>query len=349
MTIRQRHARKPSNPRSDPGASRGIRRSTGELAPAPEALSACREAASIVSAGRLVSSYALKVLRSTRVALCVALVAGHANAADARDFLWKVSNATGSIDPVGSVHLLTKDFYPLSPALEGAFKESDLLVEEADLAEMLSPAAQMKMLARGMLPANSTLDTVLAPATLALVSQRANELGLPVEPLKRFKPWSLALTLESLEWQKAGFDGELGLDRHFYDQARTDGTRVQGLETVEFQISRLDDMSMEQQEHLLAETLKDLDHEMANLNTLVQAWKAGDAAAVERIVLADVKEEPLIYQRLLVERNRNWMPEIEKLFARSRPAFVVVGAAHLVGPDGLIALLSAKGYRVEQQ
>ena len=82
---------------------------------------------------------------------------------------------------------------------------------------------------------------------------------------------------------------------------------------------------------------------------LVEAWKAGDAATVERIVLADVKQEPLIYQRLLVDRNKNWLPELEALIARPRPAFVVVGAAHLVGPEGLVALLSAKGYRVEQQ
>ncbi len=168
--------------------------------------------------------------------------------------------------------------------------------------------------------------------------------------MKRFKPWSLALMLASLQWQKAGFDGELGLDRHFYDQARADGKRVQGLETVEFQISRLDEMPMDQQERLLAETLKDLDNELANLTTLVQAWKAGDAATVERIVLADVKQEPLHLpaaarraQQELDARDR------ETLRARHRPAFVVVGAAHLVGPDGLIALLSAKGYRVEQQ
>jgi hypothetical protein len=82
--------------------------------------------------------------------------------------------------------------------------------------------------------------------------------------------------------------------------------------------------------------------------TLVQAWKAGDVRIVEEIVLKDVKQEPLLYQRLLVERNRNWMPTIEALFMRPRPSFVVVGAAHLVGPDGLVTQLRAKGYRVEQ-
>jgi len=55
-----------------------------------------------------------------------------------------------------------------------------------------------------------------------------------------------------------------------------------------------------------------------------------------------------MYQRLLVDRNRNWMPKIEALFARPGRAFVVVGAAHLVGADGLISMLRARGYTVEQ-
>jgi uncharacterized protein YbaP (TraB family) len=287
--------------------------------------------------------------QSMRIALCAAAVVSHAHLAIARDFLWKASGPAGSIYLVGSVHLLTKDFYPLSPALEQAYNASDLLVEETNLAELLAPTAQMQMLARGMLPANTTLDAVVSPETFALVAERAKALGLPLEPLKRFKPWSLALMLPSLEWQKAGFDGELGLDRHFYDQAQMDRKPVQGLETAAFQIAQLDGIAMDQQEHLLAGTLKDLDNELANLSTLVQAWKSGDVESVERIVLADVRQEPLIYQRLLVDRNRTWLPEIEKLLTRPRPALVVVGAAHLVGPDGLIALLTARGYRLEQQ
>lgn len=285
---------------------------------------------------------------SLRVAVCVALAVAHAASADARDFLWKVTGKSGAVYLAGSVHLLTQDFYPLSAALDRAFAASNLLVEEADLGELLSPASQMQMLARSMLPPGTTLQSAISPATFDLVSKRAKELGLPLEPLQRFKPWSLALMLESIEWQKAGFNGELGLDRHFYDQAKAAGKRVQGLETAEFQISQFDGMAMDQQERLLTDTLKDVDTEMSNLTTLVQAWKAGDAPTVERLVLKDVKQDPQMYQRLLVDRNRTWMPKIEVLLARPTPAFIVVGAAHLVGPDGLLALLTAKGYRVEQ-
>jgi hypothetical protein len=147
---------------------------------------------------------------------------------------------------------------------------------------------------------------------------------------------------------KSGFNPELGLDKHFYDRAREAGKAVQGLETVEYQISRLDDMTAEQQDRMLAETLKEISTQKGSVAKLTAAWKTGDASAVERVVLADLKSDPLMYQRLLVERNKNWMPKIEALFARKGNALVIVGAAHLVGPDGLLAMLKAKGYTIAQ-
>jgi uncharacterized protein YbaP (TraB family) len=265
-----------------------------------------------------------------------------------RDFIWKVSRPTGAIYLVGSVHLLTKDFYPLSPALDTAFKDSDLLVEEADLGEMEAPASQFKLLARGLLPGDQSLESVVSPATYALVTKRVSDLGMPIEPLSRFKPWMLALTLVQLEWQKAGFDASLGLDRHFYDRAKVDGKLVQGLETVDYQVSLFDEMTRDEQDRMLAESLKDLDREQANVLALTNAWKAGNAPTVERLVLDEVKDDPVTYKRLLVNRNRNWLPSLDALLNRSGHAFVVVGAAHLIGPDGLLTMFKAKGYKVEQ-
>jgi uncharacterized protein YbaP (TraB family) len=288
--------------------------------------------------------------RAARIAAATLLVAAALVPAQAaaQNFLWKATRGEGTVYLVGSVHLLTKDYYPLSSVLEAAFKESDLLVEEVDLAEMTAPDNQLTILMRGMLPAGQSLEAVVSPATFALVSRRVADLGMPVEPLKRFKPWMLALTLLSLEWLKAGFDPDLGLDKHFYDRARTEGKAVQGLETLDFQISRFDEMTPNEQDRLLMQTLKELDTQRTSVTALADAWKAGDSSTIERIVLQDVRQEPQMYQRLLVDRNRNWLPKIEALFARRGRAFVVVGAAHLVGTDGLISMLRARGYTVEQ-
>jgi uncharacterized protein YbaP (TraB family) len=269
-------------------------------------------------------------------------------AAQARNFGWKVTSPQGALYLVGSVHLLTKDFYPLNPALEKAYKDSDLLVEEVDIAEMSGTGSQLSMLTRGMQPSSKPLDSVLSASTMALLSKKAQDVGLPLEALKQFKPWMIALTIEAMEWQKAGFDPELGLDKHFYNQAKADGKAVQALETIDYQISRFDEMPLELQDHLLAETLKSIDTEKASMSRLIEAWRIGDGSAVERIVLKDLQQEPQLYQRLLVERNKNWLPKLDALFARKGRTMVVVGAAHLVGPDGLLAMFKAKGYRVDQ-
>ena len=265
-----------------------------------------------------------------------------------KSFLWKATKGTGSLYLVGSVHLLTKDYYPLNPTLDAAFKDAELLVEEIDLGEMMATENQMQMLMSGMLPSGQTLDKVIAPATMAAVTKRVETLGMPIEPLKRFKPWLLSLTLLGMEWQKAGFEAELGLDKHFYDRARADKKPVQGLETVAFQISRFDEMTAEEQDRLLAETLSELDTQKTAVTALADAWKVGDAATVEKIVLQDLKSDPRLYQRMLVDRNRDWLPKLEAIASRGTRAFVVVGAAHLVGPEGLIEMLKAKGYRTEQ-
>lgn len=287
--------------------------------------------------------------RASLAALIVLLFAAWPNA-QGRSFVWKVTaKQGGTIYLAGSVHLLSATYYPLKPAYDAAFSRSDLLVEEIDMADMLATESQMQMLTRGMLPPGQSLQNVITPETYQATARKAEALGLPMEPLKRFKPWLLALTLQGMEWQKAGFDSELGLDKHFYDAAKASGKRVQGLETLEYQISRFDEMPMDQQDRLLSETLKELDTTKEEFTKLADAWQAGDAPQVEKLALEDLRSEPAMYRRLLVERNQQWLPKIEKLFSRPAPAFVVVGAAHLIGPDGLLTLLRSKGYTIEQQ
>ena len=138
------------------------------------------------------------------------------------------------------------------------------------------------------------------------------------------------------------------MDKHFYDIAVGQGKGVQGLETFAFQISQFDGMSMEMQDRLLAETLKELETTKTSFTRMADAWRAGDALEIERLVLNDLKSEPQMYDRLLVDRNRTWLPKIEALFSRPKAAFVVVGAAHLVGSDGILQMLKAKGYTIEQ-
>lgn len=288
--------------------------------------------------------------RTARLLIAIGLLIGLPRQAISADFIWKATSTSGgTVYLVGSVHLLSANYYPLPPAFDAAFRASDLLVEELDMAEMTAPDSQMRMLTKGLLPAGQRLDRLLSSDTLSAVEKALAGLGMPFEPLKQFKPWMLALTLQSLAWQKAGFDADLGLDKHFYDLARQANTPVQGLETLDFQLSRFDGMSKELQDRMLADTVTEMESTKATFTKMADAWRNGDAAEVERQVVADLQSEPQMYERLLIERNRTWLPKIEALFARPRPSLVVVGAAHLVGADGILQALKSKGYVIEQQ
>jgi uncharacterized protein len=266
-----------------------------------------------------------------------------------RSFLWKVQSGAGVLYLAGSVHALDRSVYPLSAAFQRAFDASGALVEEIDLAESSTLASAPMLLGKGMFQDGQTFERVVSRETFALVSARLKSSPFGMELINMMKPWMVDMMLTAMEVEQAGLDVNLGLDKHFYDRAAMAGKDVIPLETAESQVDRMDRMPIAVQEQMLRSTLRGIDSTKGALGTVVAAWKRGDAAAMERMLLSEFDGLPAAYQSLLVERNRNWMPQLDACLARRSACFVVVGAAHLVGPDGLLALLQRKGYQVEQQ
>lgn len=292
------------------------------------------------------------VLRTILAAVVVAVLAGGvATAQDARKhFLWKVEGPGASVAYLlGSLHVLTPEFYPLSADINKAFAASRTLVEELDLDELNDPAQMMSALSKAMLTDGRTLDQIVAPSTFAEVSKRAEKAGLPMIALQRMKPWLVAITLMGPTLQAAGFKAELGIDKHFFDRAKEAGLKRQALETLAYQLDRFDQLSPRLQEDMLISSMKELDTQVGNVRELAQQWAAGDVKALEASLLVSFEGSRELYDRLLVERNHNWVPHVETCLQQNAGCFIVVGAAHLVGPDGLPTLLTKKGYTVTQQ
>ncbi len=282
----------------------------------------------------------------------VAVVAATHPAAQApqKHFLWAVG-APGAPPTylVGSLHVLTPQYYPLSPQLEQAFSQSKVLIEEVDLDEMTNPSTIMPLLGKAMFMDGRTLDQVIAPDLYKQVVERAEKVGLPAIALQRMKPWMAAVALTAPALKTAGFDTDLGVDKYFFDKAKSAGMERRALETVAYQFDRLDQMPPAIQEALLRSVHSDLDTQLSNVKLIADAWVRGDTSIIERLMLPALLESPELYERLLVERNRNWVQPVEACLTQRTSCFVVVGAAHLVGPHSLVALLEKKGYRVEQQ
>jgi uncharacterized protein YbaP (TraB family) len=267
----------------------------------------------------------------------------------ARGFIWKAERAGKQVWLVGSLHLLTPDFYPLPDSIEQAFAKSSVLMEEIDMNDAADPQFAAVVLSKAMNPSGVTLASQLSKETIASVTAWLAKLGIGFESLQAMKPWMVSITIQTIGLKQLGFDENLGIDKHFMDAATRAKKPLVPLETALEQINFLDGLSPKTQDQMLRQSVESNDTEQAEIKTIAAAWRAGDVPTMERVALSDMKDAPEVYETLLAGRNRRWVPKIEACAQANSSCFVVVGAAHLVGPDGLLALLKKQGYTVTQQ
>ncbi|MGH8377604.1 MAG: TraB/GumN family protein [Gammaproteobacteria bacterium] len=266
----------------------------------------------------------------------------------ARHFLWRVSRGRGSLYLVGSIHALNPDDYPLSAQMETEFRRSTALVEEINLT-MVDPASvDQEALRMGAYPKGKSLRTELPPPVYQKVAAGAQKLGIDMARLDRLRPWLGSIAVLQMQLTQAGFRASDGVDHHFADEAQMAGKRVIGLETPHYQLELLARLPEKVQQDMLLQSLSEAQNFQAEMSALIAAWEKGDTASLEKIMQQDFKNYPLAYKLLIADRNRAWMPRLEHLLRSGRQYFVVVGALHMVGQDGLLARFEKAGYKVEQ-
>ncbi|MGA9853489.1 MAG: TraB/GumN family protein [Gammaproteobacteria bacterium] len=292
---------------------------------------------------------------ATRAAPAAAAVTGASisnaavtSAIPARHFLWRISRGHETLYLVGSIHALNPDDYPLPAEMETAFRHSRALVEELNLTLVDPAGVQQEALSMGAYPRGKSLRTELSPAMYQQVAATAQKLGIDMDRLDRLRPWLGSIAILDMQLTQADFDPSEGVDHHFADEAQMAGKRVIGLETSRYQLGLLARLPEKVQEDMLLQSLNEAENFQAEMLALITAWEKGDTAAMEKIMQQDFKNYPLAYKLLIADRNRAWMPRLERLIHSGRQYFVVVGALHLVGPDGLLARFEKAGYKVEQ-
>jgi uncharacterized protein YbaP (TraB family) len=289
------------------------------------------------------------------LALCALLLpTAHADqpAADAkRPLLWKVSDADSAVYLLGSFHLLKDDDYPLPAEVDRAFDDSASLLFEVDPAAMTAPESVAAMQKYMAYDNGETLSTVLPKSTLARLSTLVSAGGGSVQALEHSEPWAVNLGLVLGVTRAMGFRPELGLDRTLMARAAAAGKPTAGLETVDDQMKAMDAVPHAEQAQELEEFLADPQKAVREMGDMHAWWRAGDVAKLDGEMRAEMaRKTPESYRLLDVARNQAWLPQVEKRLADSRKdnTLVVVGALHLLGSDGLVEQLRAKGYAVER-
>ena len=262
--------------------------------------------------------------------------------------VWALRGAHNTVYLAGSVHLLRATNAKLPAAFDRAYADCAALVMEIDMDDLNPVEAQGWMLENGMYADEGSLTEAIGKARFQKVELESNRLGIPVEAIDRFEPWMAAMTLVQLQLVKLGFDPEQGVEKQLERRARGDHKEITGFETLPEQLGLLDGLSASDQLKFIDVTLEEM-HEMEGAtDELVGAWRAGNSVKLANLLGEEYATAPGLYTTLVSDRNRRWMPQLEKLLKADKNYMVVVGTLHLVGKGGLLELTRARGFEAKQ-
>jgi uncharacterized protein YbaP (TraB family) len=287
--------------------------------------------------------------RLQRIALIatLCLVANAAPAADhsggGKHFLWRVTNAGAPFYLLGSFHALRGTDYPLGPEIDQAIAQSKRFLFEYDVKHTEPEVWEKKLKDAATYPRGVTLKQKVRPETYAYVQKIAKVRATAYDEVK---PWAIAMFMFG---HPAFYSVRSYRGVEFYVQQKAPSfADVSGLETLDEHLHVLSDMADIEGEVFLLQAMVYGDSAVKQFSDGVAAWKAGDTQRLPQIYAQQEREAPFLAWRLIDHRNAKWIPRIEQEMKSGKPTMIVVGARHLCGPHSVIAMLQARGYKLEQ-
>lgn len=262
-----------------------------------------------------------------------------------KGLFWKATSGSNTVYLLGSIHLGSKDMYPLPKELEDAFAASKTLMVEVDLTKVDMQQMQAMVMTKGMYSGDDSLWNHVTADTRKKVEQFSETYQLPASILSKMKPWLVGITVATIPMMKNGMDPNLGIDKYFLDKAS--GKSIVEIESAQWQIDLLAGFSDDLQSKFLASAIDQAGRSIDQIKKIEQLWTLGDVSKLETELNEDAGP-PEIAKALLHDRNPRMADVAEQYLKGKSPAFMVVGAAHMVGKDGVVALLERRGYKVQQ-
>jgi len=273
-----------------------------------------------------------------------AIVAGCVcQVAEAASCVWKATSPSGgTVFLAGSVHALRSSDYPLPAPYQRAFDSSSRLVFETEPKSM--EAASKGLSKAGQYGKGDSLTNHVDPRTYAYLKRYFTLRGVPEQKFNTYRPWLIAAMLEAAP--KENFN--LGVERYLQNKAAAAHKPIESLESIQEHMAPFIDLTERESEALLLIHFINLGRTDLGGHDLIGGWRRGDADALARMMQDAYREFPAFGDRLLGQRNRRWIPKIDGYAKSGQVYFVVAGAAHFGGNDGVVALLRNRGYTVEQ-
>ena len=264
--------------------------------------------------------------------------------------IYKIQSDTNTVYILGSIHILAEEYYPLTRAFSYSYYNSQKIIFEVDPEVLFSLSQKKSVEDYHYFQDGNTLEKVLRRKTLKLLKKRVAQMGIDFESINKLKPWAVNKIIGRSPLSTKEFRPDLGIEYYFFRLAKDAGKPTGGLETIEDQLNIDDKLPLKMQDEILRETLmvsdsKEIEKKFLHL---VKSWHQGNFSELEHIIEEQKTKNLTYHQSLLTNRNKRWIPQIEKFLLEDKNVLVIVGAAHLVGDDGLLTLLTDKGYEIER-
>ncbi|MCP2678956.1 TraB/GumN family protein [Maricaulaceae bacterium NA33B04] len=276
-------------------------------------------------------------------------------AIDANPGVWSISDEDSTVYIFGTVHILPPELDWQSETVLAALNDAETVYFEADVLSPEAQAATQALIPQlGLNPPGVTLTSMISDEARGHMAIIAGRLGAPADALAAqmdpLQPWLASLTLAVLQIQMGGYDPASGIEAQLNGLAQGAGKEFGYFEDVEQQLRFFADVPMELQVTDFEVGVRQMVEEPDVLSNMVQAWAAGDLELLDTLFNdAMSNTSPELFQRIIVDRNIDWIPQIEAALAGSDDALVAVGVGHLPGPQGALALLEAEGHTVTRQ
>lgn len=278
--------------------------------------------------------------------------------------LWKITSDKQTTPSYlyGTIHMIPAEDYALREEVTEVFATADEVVFEIDMDEMNNPMAMMGIMSKMYMEGGKTIKDLLDSAEYAMVNDHFSSKGLPMFAMERIKPMFLSvlagIDMEGMKPGESSGGGMPGMnlgegmksyEMEFTEMARAAEKPIAGLETMEFQMSIFDSIPYEAQAKMLVESVRaeveGTDDNINDLDAMVKLYLEENIVEMVGMVAQD-SEMAEFEDVILIQRNRNWIPIMAEMMA-DRTLFFAVGAGHLAGEEGVVALLRQEGYSVE--
>ena len=281
---------------------------------------------------------------SKALALLAALaLAGCARPTEVRPALWLVEGPGGQKAWLfGTIHALPRPAQWRSAKIEAALAGSDRLVLE--VARIDDDAGTAKIFAGlAQSPGLPPLEQRVPADERDELAAAMNADGLTPGALDGYETWAAALLLQQAATKAGASDSGNGIDRALL---RGYPKPVEEFEGAAAQLAIFDRLPEAVQRALLSAALTDPNEAARELERMAAAWAKADLAVIDRATNEEFLRDPVLREALLTGRNRAWSGKLVAMLRAGEHPFVAVGTAHLVGADGLPAMLAAQGYKV---